>query len=267
MADGAAGVSDDAASPAEVRARAYDGLSPHDLARRLEVASLAVFDVVGSTQDVAHRLAAAGAPAGTLVLADRQQSGRGRGGRLWSSPPGSGIWLTWIVRTADASALEVLSLRAGLALAAALDACTDAPVRVKWPNDLHVGGGKLAGVLVESRWRDGAPEWVAIGVGCNVRRPDGVPAAAGLRPEVERLDALARIVHALREATAVAGSLTAEELDRWAGRDAAAGRRIAEPVPGVAVGIAPSGALRIRRADGEVVERRAGSLVYAAEQG
>lgn len=250
----------------EVAATAYDGVAAAALARELAVPSLALFDVVGSTQDVAHRLAADGAPDGTLVLADRQGAGRGRGGKGWSSPPGSGLWLTWIARPSEVSGLEVLSLRVGLALAAALDDHADEPVRLKWPNDLYVAGGKLAGILVETRWRDGAPEWVAVGIGCNVLRPRGVPGSAGLRAGVSRRAALRAVVTALRDALSRAGELAPEELDRWALRDAAAGRRIDQPVPGVALGIAPTGALRVRTSSGEVVDARAGSLVYAGRR-
>src|SRR6185436_16510341 len=100
-----------------------------------------------------------GAPAGTVVLADAQRGGRGRGGRRWASPPGVGVWLTLVERPADHAALEVLSLRLGLHAAAAVERFAarggGGPVRLKWPNDLYVGEGKLAGVLVEVRWRDG----------------------------------------------------------------------------------------------------------------
>jgi BirA family biotin operon repressor/biotin-[acetyl-CoA-carboxylase] ligase len=148
---------------------AYDGVGADVLARRLGVPRLALFAEVASTQDVAHALAGEGAADGTVVLADAQSGGRGRAGRAWQSPPGSGVWLTVVTRPHDLDALEVLALRVGLALAEALSPLAAAPVGVKWPNDLLVGGRKLAGVLVEARWRDGRPEWAAVGVGVNVR--------------------------------------------------------------------------------------------------
>ena len=118
-----------------------------------------------STLDVAHRIAAEGAPAGTLVVANEQTAGRGRDGKSWQSSPGTGIWLTLIERPTSSSGLDVLSLRVGLAAAEALDRFAPEPIRLKWPNDLYIDRGKLAGILVEARWREGSVEWIAIGLG------------------------------------------------------------------------------------------------------
>jgi BirA family biotin operon repressor/biotin-[acetyl-CoA-carboxylase] ligase len=126
----------------------YDGASPEALAERIGAPHVALFHTVGSTMDEAHALASAGAAAGTIVIADEQTAGRGRAGKRWSSPH-RGIWLTLVERPTDPAAVEVLSLRVGIAAANALDAFTAEPVRLKWPNDLYVDRGKLAGVLVE----------------------------------------------------------------------------------------------------------------------
>ena len=145
---------------------------------------------VGSTMDIAHRLASEGTPAGTLVLADQQTAGRGRGGKVWDSAPGQGIWMTLIERPRDERAIEVLSIRVGLAAAKALDRFAEEPIRLKWPNDLYTSGKKLAGILVEARWREGQPEWVAIGIGINVITPEGVETGIGLEPGTSRLEVL-----------------------------------------------------------------------------
>lgn len=210
--------------------------------------------------DVAHARARLGAPAGTLVLADRQTAGRGRGGRSWASHAGAGIWMTLLERPADPAALEVLSLRLGLRAANALDAFADAPVQLKWPNDLHVAGRKLAGILVEARWRDARPEWVAIGFGLNVVAPAGVPSGTGLRDGTRRLDVLEVLVPALREAAAARGPLGPEELAAWAARDLARGRRCSAPAHGVVRGITPAGELVVAAEQGDVA-LRGGSLV------
>ena len=225
---------------------------------------LVQYDEVGSTLDVAHELAANGAAAGTLVVANAQTAGRGRMGRSWRSEPGAGIWLTLIERPADASALEVLSLRVGLALAPALDAFADARVQLKWPNDLYLHDRKLAGILIEARWREGHPEWVAIGVGINLRPPASEARAIGLGVNVSRDAVLAAIAPRLREAAAQRGPLTAAEVDAFAARDVAAGRRCVEPVDGSVIGIDASGALLVSVGSPEdraVTAVRAGSLV------
>lgn len=242
---------------------AYDGASEDALASRLRVPRLALFGAVGSTMDIAHQLAAAGAPAGTLVLADEQTAGRGRLGRAWQSAPGRGIWLTLVERPRDPRAVDVLSIRLGIAAAAVLDRFAGSPVRLKWPNDLYVGDRKLAGILVEARWRDGRVDWVAIGFGLNVA-PAEAYASASLCPGTARLDVLEPLVEALRGAAARTGSLDRDELRAFAARDLASGRRAESPAPGLVAGIDADGALLIDTDDGRRI-LRAGSLVLAED--
>ena len=223
-----------------------------------------LYDEIGSTLDAAHQLAADGASSGTLVLADTQTAGRGRMGRSWTSQRGSGVWLTLIERPHDVAALEVLSLRVGLAIAPALDAFASEPVRLKWPNDLYVGEKKLGGILVEARWRDGKPEWIAIGIGINLQAPNSETRAVGLRAGASRLGVLAAILPVVRSAALGTGGLTPAELKEFAARDLARGRECVEPTRGVVTGIDETGALLIA-ADGQTVAVRAGSLVLKEE--
>ena len=242
----------------------YDGLDAAELARRLGVPQAALFDEVSSTLDIAHELAGAGAPAGTIVIADAQTAGRGRLGRTWRSARGAGVWLTVIERPARALDLDVLPLRIGIALAPALDAFAEQPVALKWPNDLYVGRGKLAGILTEARWRGDGLEWIAIGVGINVRAPDA-EVAAGLAPGTSRLDVLGAAVPAIRDAASRRGPLSEGELAIFAARDRAAGLGCVEPVEGIVRGIDSGGALLVEVASG-VVAVRAGSLVLKEER-
>ena len=213
--------------------------------------------------DVAHALALAGAPAGTVVVADAQSGGRGRAGRPWLSPPGAGIWLTLLERPGDSSALDVLPLRLGLHAALAVQPFVDATVQVKWPNDLQIARRKLAGVLVEARWRDAQPEWVAIGLGLNVLPPAEVDDATGLGADVSRVAVLASLVPALRLAAAARGSLDTDELRVYAERDAIAGRRVRGPVPGLVRRVLPSGELLIAGDDGREHRLRQATLTFA----
>ncbi len=218
-----------------------------------------------STLDVAHRIAAEGAPAGTLVIANEQTAGRGRGGKGWQSSPGAGIWLTLVERPADTSGLGVLSLRVGLAAAEALDRFAPEPIRLKWPNDLYVESGKLAGILVEARWRDRAVEWVAIGLGVNVNAPENLENAAGLDPGTERLDVLGELIPALRVASQASGPLGADEREAFNARDMARGKPCVQPAIGRVAGITPTGELLVALAD-SVVPFRSGSLVLRDAQ-
>jgi BirA family biotin operon repressor/biotin-[acetyl-CoA-carboxylase] ligase len=224
-----------------------------------------LFDVVGSTLDVAHQQAAAGAPAGTVILADAQSAGRGRLGRTWRSEPGAGIWLTLLERSTDLNAPEVLALRVGLAAARALDSLAGATVALKWPNDLYLRGGKLAGVLIEARWREGIPEWIAIGVGINLRPPATESLAVGLPAGVTRLQVLDAVIPAIRGAARRGGWLTPAEVAEFEARDMARGRRCLSPEVGTVAGLDETGALLID-VDGPPpcrVAIRAGSLVMA----
>ncbi|HET9424825.1 MAG TPA: biotin--[acetyl-CoA-carboxylase] ligase [Gemmatimonadaceae bacterium] len=236
------------------------------LARELGLPRVELYESVGSTLDVAHGLAAAGAPAGTLVLAAAQTAGRGRLGRSWSSEPGAGIWLTLIERPADRSALDVLSLRVGLGIVNALEPLTGEALALKWPNDVYRGDRKLAGILVEARWRGSEPDWVAIGVGLNVRAPSGQPRATGLESTgVSRNAVLFAIVPALRRAASLAGPLTRAEVDDFTARDVARGRAILEPVRGTVDGINAAGGLRVLTKDG-LETLQAGTLVFEGDQ-
>ena len=242
----------------------YDGVTGSDLTALLGLPHVELRSTVRSTQDIAHTLAAQGAPAGTLVLADEQQAGRGRHGRAWVSEAGAGIWLTLIERPTDSMAIDVLSLRVGLAIARALDAFTTDAVRLKWPNDVYTTRGKVAGILCEARWRDRAAEWVAIGVGINVQAPEEAPGAAGLAPETRRIDVLRNAVPRLRQAAGLRGHLTAHELAEFATRDLAVGRTCLEPVAGKVVGVDAGGELLIDTG-ARTVGVRAGSLVLEEE--
>jgi BirA family biotin operon repressor/biotin-[acetyl-CoA-carboxylase] ligase len=239
----------------------YDGRDAATLAALLELPRVLVFEEVASTLDVAHALGEGGELAGTLVLADAQTAGRGRMGRSWRSDRGAGIWLTLLERPTSAESLGVLALRLALALAPALDRFAGETTRLKWPNDVYVAERKLAGVLVEARWRGPRLDWVAIGVGINVRPPTGFD-GAGLTPGARRVDVLAAVVPALRAAPRATGPLTDDELARYARRDVAVGRECIEPATGVVAGIRADGALLVDTPAGRVA-CHAGSLVLA----
>lgn len=241
-------------------ASAYDGVETAVLERRLRLPRVAAFGEVPSTLDVAHALAAAGAAAGTLVVADRQTAGRGRGGRAWVSPAGDGVWLTLVERPSDPAALEVLSLRLGLRAMRALAPFAAGELQVKWPNDLYVDGGKLGGILVEARWRDGAVDWVAVGMGVNVQAPAEQPDARGLLAGVRRADVLRALVPVVRATVAARGPLRPAEVRDFDRRHVAHGARCVEPARGVVEGVSATGALLVRD-DAGVRACTSGSLV------
>lgn len=238
----------------------FDGLTADELADALDLPVVELLESTTSTLDTAHKLAGGGCPDGTLVIADHQTEGRGRSGSRWTSPAARGLWLTLVERPVDTTGLEVLALRVGLRAARALDRFAPEPVRVKWPNDLYVEGRKLAGILIEARWREGRLEWVAIGVGVNVVAPHDLPHAAALDAGTMRLEVLAELVPAIRSAAKSTGHLRPIELIEWDARDMSRGRTCTEPARGIVEGVTPGGELLVALAD-SVARFRSGSLV------
>jgi len=238
----------------------FDGLTSRELGETLGIPHVELMESTASTLDIAHRLASDGCRSGTLVLANHQTAGRGRSGGKWTSPAARGLWLTLVERPVDTSGLEVLALRVGLRVARALDRFAPEPVRLKWPNDLYIDDRKLAGILIEARWREGRLDWIAIGVGVNVIAPDDMPLAAELDPGTRRLEVLADLIPAIRTAATCSGNLKPIELIEWNARDMARGRKCNEPARGVVEGITPGGELLVALAD-SIARFRSGSLV------
>src|SRR5690606_32440199 len=113
---------------------------------------------VDSTNLVLRRLAAGGAPEGAVVAADEQTAGRGRRGRGWVSAPGSGIWMSVLLRPRlDPARWGLLTLMAAVAVREAVAAVTGVNTRIKWPNDLLVGDRKACGILLEAGAAGGGP--------------------------------------------------------------------------------------------------------------
>jgi len=123
------------------------------------------FTRTDSTNSRARELAAAGAPHGTVVTASEQTAGRGRQGRTWTAPPNKALLYSAIVRPLEERHV-MLPLAVPLAVCeAAEDLNPGLTCKVKWPNDIHVEGQKLSGVLIEARPQDG---WAVVGVGVNI---------------------------------------------------------------------------------------------------
>jgi BirA family transcriptional regulator, biotin operon repressor / biotin---[acetyl-CoA-carboxylase] ligase len=224
-----------------------------------------VFAEIGSTNDEAKRLAAEGAPEGTLVLAETQTAGRGRLGRQWHTPPGAGLALSLVLRPRLSATQAVrLTMLAGVAACEALEAAAGLRPRLKWPNDILLGERKAGGILVESALAGDRLEYAVLGLGLNVSAAPApeqvafpatsVEAAAG-RPG-DRLALLAALLLALE---AHSGALTTDGgglRAAWQARLAWLGQMVtahtsAGEWTGRAEGVDDDGALLVRLASGE----------------
>lgn len=157
-------------------------LSIVDVAAALgELACRFDIDVVDRCDSSNARLlqrAEAGVPSGSVLVAREQTAGRGRRGRAWLSAPGDSLTFSLLWRFSAATSLAGLSLAVGVALARALERLPLAGVSLKWPNDLLLGQGKLAGVLIEvvPTQTQVLAQAVVIGIGLNLRLPAEMPA-------------------------------------------------------------------------------------------
>jgi BirA family biotin operon repressor/biotin-[acetyl-CoA-carboxylase] ligase len=257
-------------------AERWEGSSAAELAARWGLPAVHLFASVGSTNDAARELAEQGAPAGTLVLAEEQAAGRGRGGKAWTSPPGLGVWMSVVLRPAPLPEPGLLPILVGLAAADALDAfARPGRIAIKWPNDLHLGGRKLGGILCEGRWEAGSPSFVVAGIGINVLHqspdfPEALrPIATSLRigagaapPRVEVAGAVASAMarRLARPPAELGGAL----LESMRARDALLGRRVrvtgGDDLDGQAMGVTPAGALLVRSTAGALRTIRSGTV-------
>lgn len=223
-----------------------------------------------STQAVAFDLAAAGAADGTVVVAEHQTAGRGRRGHVWEDEPGQSLLLSIVVRPRLALAQwPLLGFAAAVAVAEALESTAGLGCRLKWPNDVLVGGRKIAGILVESR--TGGP--VIVGIGINVGQTRFSPPLAGLATSVlletgRRCDR-AGLLHVLlsrfedwRRRLETEGFAPVRQ--RWLAFDDTIGRRVrAEGVEGRVTGLDEDGALMLQA--GTTVHRLVAGPIEAVE--
>ena len=262
---------------------------PLDLARALQAPErlapfghpVHYFSETGSTNDVAGRLAEAGAPEGTTVIASAQTAGRGRLGREWFSPADAGLYVSLVCRTLAAA--PYLTLAGGVAVADGIRVSTGLPVEIKWPNDVVVPDNrgsvrrrKLAGILAEASSDARGLQYVVLGFGVNLRPSAYPPAiaarASSLETELGRpVDAallLAGILETLASHfRALSAGKSQDLLARW--RELAPSALGASVVcetaggrqRGVTAGIGDDGALLVRV--GERTERvMAGEVVW-----
>jgi len=166
------------------------------------------FDEVDSTNDVAADSSHQPGADGLAVLAESQRRGRGRFGRQWVSPPGTGVLMSVLLLDPERHlAHEALTIAAGLAVAEGIEEATGLRCRLKWPNDVLLEAEKVSGVLVEVR-NGGAGRRIVVGIGVNVNAAPARQALAG--PATCLAEHLGGPVERVEVARAVL-----RRLDRW----------------------------------------------------
>lgn len=150
-----------------------DRLIADDLFARLGpcplVREIVVFEETDSTNEMAMRRGRQGTAGGLVIFAEHQTAGRGRFGRHWASASHRGLWFSILLRPPMPLALwPRLTTWAAVALADAVEEASGLPAAIKWPNDLHVGGRKVAGILAESGADHVGEPFAVVGIGVNV---------------------------------------------------------------------------------------------------
>lgn len=129
------------------------------------------YEETGSTNEDIKQMANEGAPNGTLVIADRQTTGRGRRGRTWISPKGESVYMSLLLRPkCMPNQASVLTLVMALAVTEAMEELAPSKTGIKWPNDIVMNGKKVCGILTEMGLEQTTIDYVAIGVGINVNQ-------------------------------------------------------------------------------------------------
>lgn len=235
------------------------------------------FDEIDSTQRVARDLARAGAPEGTVVVAERQTAGRGRLGRSWHAPRGVNLYCSIVLRPPLAPAtVPQLALVCGVAAAAAIAEETDLRPAIKWPNDVLLERRKVVGVLVEMESEMERVHHAIPGIGVNLNEPQSAfprdlqgKATSLLAVTGRRVDRAAFAARLLAELEARYGRFLSSGFSsvraEWESYSSLTGVEVQIVSPegersGVVLGVDDDGALRLRRADGEVVRVIAGEV-------
>ncbi len=239
---------------------------------------LQLLDTVESTQILAREAAESGAAEGALFLAEQQLGGRGRMGRGWISPRGKGIWMSMVLRPAvPIHFAPQLTLLTAVALCRSLKRTTSLAIGIKWPNDLLIEGKKISGILLESAAEDERLRYVIAGIGISVNLEEAdypselLEKAVSLRmaggKSWDRSELLADFLMEWEQLY----RLYAKEgfgpiITLWEALAVSLGKPVRLTTPqgelsGVPIGLAESGAIRIKLEDGSV------QSVFSAEMG
>ena len=280
------------AAGAEIRGELFTGyrltripdiLLPQILRPRLRTHTLGRsffhFYSVDSTNAFASRLLAHGrtVPDGSLILAESQTAGRGRIGRSWHSEPENGLYFSLVLRPQLSPSLAPLfTLACAVAMHHAVERTTQLDVDIKWPNDLLVGGKKIAGILAEINAETDRIRWLIVGVGLNVNHPklpdEIADRATSLRlasgRHQSRLDILVDFLEQFQQIVDLFRTAgPAAVVSEWTRHSSfAIGRRVEisdgyRTVRGVTCGLNALGALRVETSPGNVEDVFSGDLI------
>ena len=246
-----------------------DALRADDIASKLKIpAQVRCYPTVDSTNTEAKRLLAEGCQSRLLLVAEEQTAGRGRQGKSFYSPAGTGIYMSLAVHPmAHFSDVVSCTTAAAVAVCRAIEALTDKKPEIKWVNDVYLDGKKICGILTEavSDFETQTVQSVIIGIGMNLHTvtfPAGLENAASLNADVRRADLIARIVN---ELDAVLGRGYDAFMEDYRARSMLLGKEIQFLQNGVAtaataLAVDDTGGLVVATKEGKKITLRSGEV-------
>ena len=237
------------------------------------------YDTVESTNLLAIELAQQGTPEGTVVLADQQLSGRGRGTRAWHSPAGVGIYCSVVLRpTTPPAKAQLITLMAGVSIVKAIALRTGLSPKVKWPNDILIKDKKVAGILLESRITRAQIGHSVVGFGINVNNgladlPEDIRVnASSLLMELKKpVDRSKLVIEVFSELERFYHRFQREDfpviLEQWRHHSSTLGQRVRiwqkdRAREGIAVDLAEDGGLLVGLEGGKQIVIHAGDVEH-----
>lgn len=246
------------------------GLSTRFLGR-----NIVALEETDSTNEEAKRQGGAGAPDGTLCVAERQTGGKGRLGRTWSSPAGSGVWMSLLLRPSVApQEATQLTLIVGLSVCQAIRRLTGCPAMIKWPNDIVIGRKKVCGILTELTADMEQIHYVVVGIGINANIPQfegelEKKATSLLLETGQKIDRAALVRAVLEEFEKnydrFLTDLTADFITPYEALCVSLNRQVSvirggRELTGQSIGLTKEGELRIRLESGDILEVGSGEV-------
>jgi BirA family biotin operon repressor/biotin-[acetyl-CoA-carboxylase] ligase len=248
------------------------------LPRAAEALKIVLREEIDSTNSEAERLLANDEPAPFLILAKLQTQGRGRFGRVWHSSENGNLYASFAFRPEISPArLSTFTLWMGINICECVNAFFRVQSNIKWPNDIHISGKKVAGILTEARMDADQTRDLVLGIGLNINgRAEDWPEelqtiATSIRQETGSQQDANRFTAALAGRVMLAyeqfvsDSYRGPLKEKWASYDALEGRNVSlfqgeAKIEGKACGIDPHGALIVERLDGSRIQVRAGEV-------
>ena len=239
------------------------------------------FKKVSSTMDIAKELAQKKVPEGTIVIAEKQLSGRGRLGREWVSPPGGIYFSVILYPKIPLMDVPLINLMASTVVAESIKELYKLKARTKWPNDVLIGEKKVCGILIELACEPDRIKWVVLGIGINAntdrRFINKIENSTSIKLELKKKISVVELFNSVleklnREYRQLNHGRFRKILSKWKKLSSTLKKRVKIITPegeikGTAVDVSTRGALLVKLKDNKIKEVYAGDCIHLKKVG